>query len=113
MEAAFERGLAFLRTLEGYAGSVRATPEGLSAETLAVVNPDGGDAALAELLLCETCTVSSPLLAPETSVGVNAQYVALRPIFNYLQGVLNDLEPLVGRILGHQSDSAPRTRLRY
>ena len=32
-------------------------------------------------------------------MGVNAQYIALRPIFNYLQGVLNDLEPLVGESL--------------
>ena len=99
MEAAFERGLAILRTLEGYAGSVRATPEGLESESLTVVNPDGGDVALAELLLCETCTVSLPFLAPETSEGVNAQYVALEPAFNYLQGVLNDLEPLVGESL--------------
>ena len=99
MEAAFERGLAILRTLEGYAGSVRATPEGLESESLTVVNAEGGDAALAELLLCETCTVSLPFLAPETSEGVNAQYVALEPAFNYIQGVLNDLEPLVGESL--------------
>ena len=99
MEAAFERGLAILRTLEGYAGSVRATSEGLEYESLTVVNADGGDPELADLLLCDTCTVSSPFLAPETSVTVNAQYVALEPIFNYLQGVLNDLEPLAGESL--------------
>ncbi len=99
MEGAFERGLAILRTLEGYAGSVRATSEGLEAESLTVVNAEGGDPELADLLLCDTCAVSSPFLAPETSVGVNAQYVALEPIFNYLQGVLNDLEPLVGESL--------------
>ena len=96
MEAAFGRGLAILRTLEGYAGSIRATSEGLSAESLTLVSAEGGDAELAELLLCGTCSVSSPFLAPETSVAVNAQYVALEPVFNYLQGVLNDLEPLVG-----------------
>ena len=99
MEAAFERGLAILRSLEGYAGSIRATSEGLEAESLTVVNPEGGDPKLAELLLCETCAVSSPFLAPETSVAVGAQYVALEPIFNYLQGVLNDLEPLAGESL--------------
>ena len=99
MEAAFGRGLAILRTLEGYAGSIRATSEGLESESLTLVNAEGGDAALAELLLCDTCAVSSPFLAPETSVAVNAQYVALEPIFNYLQGVLDDLEPLVGESL--------------
>ena len=96
MEAAFERGLAILRTVEGFAGSIRTTSAGLSAESLTLVNPEGGDAELAELLLCETCSVSSPFLAPEMSVGVNAQYVAWEPIFDYLQGVLDDLEPLVG-----------------
>lgn len=99
MEAAFERGLAILRTVEGFAGSIRATSAGLESESLTAVNPDGGDAELAELLLCETCAVSSPFLAPETSVGVNAQYVAWEPIFNYLQGVLDDLEPFVGESL--------------
>ncbi len=99
MEVAFERGLAILRTLEGYAGSIQATSEGLEAESLALVNAEGGDAELAELLLCDTYAVSSPFLAPETSVAVNAQYVALEPIFNYLQGILNDLEPLAGESL--------------
>ena len=99
MEAAFERGLAILRTLEGYAGSIQATSEGLSAESLTLVNTEGGDAELAELLLCDTCAVSSPFLAPETSVAVNAQYVALEPIFNYFQGILDDLEPLAGESL--------------
>ena len=99
MEAAFERGLAILRTIEGFAGSVRATSAGLESESLTAVNPDGGDAELADLLLCETCAVSSPFLAPETSVGVSAQYVAWKPIFDYLQGVLDDLEPLVGESL--------------
>ena len=88
-----ERGTAFLRTLGGYAGILSATPEGLLFENVTAVNPAGGDAALASLLLCENCSVGSPFLAPAGSVTANVYRLPLEDVFNYLQGLLDAAPP--------------------
>ena len=90
-----ERGVAFLRTLGGYAGVLSATPEGLLFENVTTVNPAGGDAALASLLLCENCSVGSPFLAPAGSVTANVYRLPLEDVFNYLQGLLDAAPPSV------------------
>ena len=88
-----ERGVAFLRTLGGYAGVLSATPEGLLFENVTAVNPAGGDAALASLLLCEACSVGSPFLAPAGSVAATVSRLPLEDLFNYVQGLLDGAPP--------------------
>lgn len=99
LEVLTQRGLAMLRTLGGVAGRLALTAEGIEIESLVAVNPDGGDAALAELLLCRDCAVATPLMAPQASVSVQAFNLPLRGVFDYLQGWLSELEPLVGEPL--------------
>ena len=60
---------------------------------MTAVNPAGGDAALASLLLCESCSVGSPFLAPAGSVTANVYRLPLEDVFNYLQGLLDAAPP--------------------
>lgn len=99
LELLTQRGLATLRTLGGLAGRLALTAEGIEVESLVAVNPDGGDAALAELLLCRDCAITTPLMAPQESVSVQAFNLPLLSLFDYLQGWLSELEPLVGEPL--------------
>ena len=80
-----ERGLAVLRTLGGYAGQLSAGGEGVISEGLFAVNPEGGDAALADYILCETCRVSAPFLAPEGVSAVTAAYIPWRDLIAYAE----------------------------
>ena len=89
-----ERGLAALRTLGGFAGTLAITDEGFVSEQSLLVNPDGGDDALAALLLCETCQVTEVFLAPEGSVEVSGQYLPWRELFVYAQGWLDGMSKL-------------------
>lgn len=98
-EHLLDRGLAALRTLGGYAGAIRITSEGLVFENVTAVNPAGGDAELASLLLCETCSVSRPFLAPVGSVSATSIHLPLQEIFDYLQGWLDGAELLLGEPL--------------
>ena len=91
-----ERGVALLRTLGGYAGVLSATPEGLLFESVTAVDPEGGDAALAKLLLCETCALGSPFLAPAEGLATHVYRLPLRDIFNYAQGLLDAAPPVLG-----------------
>ena len=91
-----ERADALLRTLGGWAGTLGLTDEGLRFENVLAVNPEGGDEALLELLLCETCTVSAPFLAPQDSIGVSAQYLPWRELYAYAQDWANGLEAVTG-----------------
>lgn len=95
---AYDRGTAVLRTLGGYAGNLGASDEGLLFETILTVNPEGGDPALADLLLCDTCTVSTPSFAAADSVTVFAQYVALEELFDYLQDWVDGAEEFIGPV---------------
>lgn len=99
LELLTQRGLAALRTLGGVAGHLALTAEGIEIESLVAVNPAGGDAALAELLLCRDCAVATPLMAPQESLSVQAFSLPLRRVFDYLQSWLSELEPLVGEPL--------------
>ncbi len=94
----YDRGISVLRTLNGYAGNLGQSDEGLLFETVLTVNPDGGDPALAELLLCDTCTVDTPAFAADDSVVVLGQYVALEEVFDYLQTWLDGAEEFIGPI---------------
>jgi len=95
---ALTRLTAALRTLGGYAGALRVTQDGLLLESLLAVNPQGGDPALADLLLCD-CPVTRPALAPSGSVGVTTRALQLRAFVDYLQGLLDDVAPLTGERL--------------
>ncbi len=93
-----ERGLSMLRTLGGASGQLSVTAEGLLSESLLAINPDGGDEALLKLALCESCTVSSPLLAPETAIATSSQYIAWRELWTYIQ----DWATGVGNVSGQR-----------
>lgn len=99
LELLAQRGLAALRTVGGVAGRLALSTEGLEVESLVAVNPAGGDAALAELLLCRDCTVATPLIAPQESLSVQAFSLPLRGVFDYVQGWLSELEALAGEPL--------------
>ena len=91
-----ERAIALLRTLGGIAGNVRATDAGLQAEALVAVDPEGGDATLADVLLCEDCTVSAPDIIPASSLTVSSQYNFLPDFFDYTQLWVDAFEPYIG-----------------
>jgi hypothetical protein len=92
------RLLAMLRTLGGVTAQISATEDGLVTESVLTVNPEGGDSALLELILCETCTVSEPFLAPEGAVGVSASYIPWREVFDYAQDWLDGMQDPANRI---------------
>ena len=88
-----ERGVALLRTLGGYAGVLSATPEGLLFESVTAVDPEGGDAALARLLLGENVAVGSPFLAPAGSLSAAAFRLPTEELFDYVQDLLDAAPP--------------------
>ena len=98
-EALVARGLGTLRTIGGIAGRISLQDDGLLLESIAAVNPEGGDPQLAELLLCERCTVSRPFVAPAEVTAVSSQYLPLRELVRYLQSWLDDIGPAVGEDL--------------
>ncbi len=99
LEPLFTRLMSALKTVGGLAGKLSATPEGFVIESLTAVDPEGGDAALAELLLCERCAVGRPFLAPPQSVAIHSQHLPLRGVFNYLQGWADEIAVLAGEPL--------------
>jgi len=90
------RGLAMLRTLGGVAGQITASPEGLISEAIWTINPDGGDPALADYVLCDTCNVSSPFLAASGAVTVSSVHIPWRELYAYAETWTNDLEVITG-----------------
>ena len=94
-----ERASAMLRTLGGVTGQISLTPEGLVSESLFAINPEGGDPALLELVLCDSCKVSAPFLAPEGTVGVSASYIPWRELWTYTQDWLRGAEAMGGERL--------------
>jgi hypothetical protein len=92
------RLLAMLRTLGGVSAQISATEDGLVTESVLTVNPAGGDSALLALVLCETCTVSAPFLAPEGAVSISANYIPWREIFDYAQDWLSGMQDPASRI---------------
>ena len=96
LEIIFDRGMSVLRTLGTTAGSISQSEEGLLTQSVLSANPEGGDAALAKLMLCTDCSVSVPDLAPIDSVSVSSQHLAVSEFFDYLQTWVDDLEDMVG-----------------
>ena len=94
-----DRVSAVLRTLGGVASQISATDEGLVGESVFAINREGGDEALLELVLCETCEVSAPFLAPEGTVAVQADYLPWRELWAYAQTWLRDVEEISGESL--------------
>ena len=97
-EYLFDRGIAALNTIGGYASNIGIAPEGLLAESIVAANPEGGDSDLAELLLCSDCTVSVPEFAPSDAVSISASYFALEEFMAYLQTWLDGLAPYIGEM---------------
>ena len=95
-QLAAERAIALLRTLGGLAGNVRGTEVGLQAEAVVAVDPEGGDADLADILLCEVCFVSAPDMIPADSISVSSQYNFLPDFFDYTQVWVDAFEPYIG-----------------
>lgn len=96
LELFFDRGMSVLRTLGTNVGSISQSEEGLVTQNLLSANPEGGDPALAALMLCTDCAVGVPELAPFDSVSVSSQYLAISEFIDYLQTWVDDLEDMVG-----------------
>ena len=94
-----ERLGSVLRTLGGVTSQLSATDEGLVGESVFAIDREGGDEALLELVLCETCEVSAPFLAPEGTVAVQADYLPWRELWTYAQTWLRDVEEISGESL--------------
>ena len=94
-----DRLLSAARTVGGFASRWGLSADGIVMESAVAVDPDGGDPALADLLLCSTCAVSRAFLAPAGSVAVASQHVPVRGIFAYLQGVLDGVADVTGEDL--------------
>lgn len=84
------------RTLGGVAGRIGISQDGLLFENAVAVDPNGGDQALANLLLCRTCGVSRPFLVPGGSNGVTSQHVPVRAAVQYFQGWLDGIAESTG-----------------
>ncbi len=90
------RGLDVLRTLGGVAGQVTASSDGLVSESIWTIDPEGGDDALAEYILCQHCNVSRPFLAPSGAVSVSSAYIPWRELYSYAETWVTDLEEITG-----------------
>lgn len=90
------RGLSVMRTLSGVAGQISATDGGLVAESIWTINPEGGDPALADYILCDTCNVAQPFLAPSGSIAVSSAHIPWRELYRYAETWVDDLQALTG-----------------
>ena len=92
-EYLFNRGVAALNTLGGMVSNLSITPEGILSESMLATNPEGGDDDLAELLLCNDCTVSVPEFAPQGSISLSSSSLVTEEFFAYLQTWLDGVAP--------------------
>ncbi len=97
-EYLFDRGMAALNTIGGYASNLSISPEGLLMESMVAANPEGGDSDLAEMLLCTDCTVSVPEFAPIDTISISSSYLGLEEFLAYLQTWLDGLAPFIGEM---------------
>ena len=95
LELLFDRGLPLLRTIGGFSAEIALDADGVALESVVAVDPAGGDAALADLLLCPSCTARPMLLAPRSAVGVRSQRLPIRALVDYIDGLLADAGDLV------------------
>lgn len=93
-----ERLLAALRTLGSFSAQLSATEVGLVGEGVLAVNPEGGDRALLELLLCARCAVSAPFLAPEGAISIDARYLPWRELLAYVDDWLAGFQDPANRV---------------
>ena len=76
---------AALRTLGSYAGVIHFEGQALRFTSRLNVNPKGGDAELAALLLNDT-PAPAPTLAPAGSAALSAAHLEPQKVLNYLEG---------------------------
>ena len=93
------RVFAAARTMGGFATRWGLSANGVVMESAVAVDRNGGDPALADLLLCTGCGVSRAFLAPAGSVAVASQHVPVRGLFAYLQDVLDGVADVTGEEL--------------
>lgn len=91
VEVPSRRLLAALRTLGGAAFQLSASEEGILSESVLAVDAQGGDEALAALLLCDPCGLSRPFVAPAGTVSVRSLRLPLRAWVDYAQSWLDTL----------------------
>lgn len=94
-EPLFRRGVAALRTLGGYAGSLHLEDDALRFESRLGVDARGGDPDLARLLL-DAPPAPTLTLAPATSTHVYSTALQLEPLFAYLEGWLGEVGAATG-----------------
>lgn len=94
--ALVNRVSAALKTLGGVTGNIAALDTGLLNESVLLVNPDAGDAALADLLLRSDLTVSTPQLLPADALLASSQVIDLKADVAYLQGWADSIMQALG-----------------
>ncbi|PWG63503.1 hypothetical protein [Sediminicurvatus halobius] len=77
---------ATLNTLGHFQARLGSESGGLASRSRLAVNPDGGDAALRDLLLCRDCAVDPDVAAPAGTVGVSSRYLNLSGWLDYADG---------------------------
>lgn len=98
-EALLDRALNDLASLGGAAGRLTIDAAGFRFDGFVAPDPSAGDAALAALVACETCSVGRGPFAPSGAVSNAGHHVDLRGIVAYVDGWLAALGPLVGESL--------------
>jgi hypothetical protein len=94
--ALFDRISAALKTAGGITGNFAALENGLLHESLLLVDPAGGDAALADLLLRSGHTVTAPELVPQGALRVSSHVLDLKADLAYLQGWADTITAALG-----------------
>ena len=97
------RLLAAGRTLGGVALRAGLTPDGLVFESIVAVDPDGGDPALAQLLLCSDCGVGRPFLVPSGVNGLTSQHIPIRELVAYVESWMDGISEATGEELDLRS----------
>ncbi len=80
-----DRAVAALRTLGSYTGALYFEGQELKLSSRLNVNPEGGDAELAELLLNDT-PAPAPTLVPEGSTTLSTAHIQPQAVLDYLKG---------------------------
>jgi len=94
--AAVDRVAAILRTVGSGGSRLVLDASGWRLEATLAPDPDGGDAALYDLLTCATCTSGEPAWAPADAVSASGS--SLRPTawLDWLDGVVADVSAAMG-----------------
>jgi len=109
--AARSRVQAALRTVPLLAMRLAPEPDGLAMTSWTRVDPNGGDAALADLLRCQGCRARPSLLTPASAVAVEASPLRLQAWARYLSGLVRDVAAAGGTDVDPLAVLAQRTGL--